>query len=236
MEEIWSISYVHIFLRLLLAAILGGIIGFEREQNNHPAGLRTHILVSIGSTLYMLISIYGFTDFMLSENVRVDPARIAAQVVTGIGFLGAGTILRHGFTVTGLTTAASLWVVAAIGLAIGTGFYFGASLATFFVLISLAVLSRLENFISKKKHLNQLRVTVIDTPGKLGEIASFLGEKRINVKNISMFEEERNDSDEQYITIVFLVKAPKFESIPFVVDHIKQIVGVKEVQYGQDTE
>lgn len=234
--EVWTIDYYQIFLRLFLAFILGGLIGFEREQNNHPAGFRTHILVSIGSTLIMLISIYGFTDYLYYDNVRFDPSRIAAQVVTGIGFLGAGTILRHGFTVTGLTTAASLWVVAGIGLAIGAGFYFAAVLATFLVIISLAVLARLDPFITRKRRLIQIRVNVIDRPGKLGEIATKLGEKKINVKSVSIIDEEETDDGKSYVSIIFLLRIPKQESISVIVDEIKYIDGVKEVQFGKNTE
>src|SRR5690606_39922495 len=109
-----------------------------------PAGFRTHILVCLGSALIMLISIYGVSDFIKEENVRADPARLAAQVVSGIGFLGAGTILRHGLTVSGLTTAASLWVVAGIGLAVGAGYMFGAVLTTILTLVSLELLNRME--------------------------------------------------------------------------------------------
>ncbi len=105
-EKVAPISEIDITLRLVISCILGGLIGFERESLDRPAGLRTHILVCIGSTLMTLVSIYGFSGF---EPVTKDPARIAAQVVSGIGFLGAGTILREGLTVTGLTTAASLW-------------------------------------------------------------------------------------------------------------------------------
>jgi len=108
--------------RLFLAAALGGIIGFEREKHNRRmAGFRTHILVSIGSSLIMLVSIYIFEIY--AGKAPVDPARIAAGVVTGIGFLGAGTIIRSGESVRGLTTAASLWTVSGIGLAVGCGFY-----------------------------------------------------------------------------------------------------------------
>lgn len=111
-----------VVLRLFLAAALGGIIGFEREKHNRRmAGFRTHILVSIGSSLIMLVSIYIFEIY--AGKAPVDPARIAAGVVTGIGFLGAGTIIRSGESVRGLTTAASLWTVSGIGLAVGCGFY-----------------------------------------------------------------------------------------------------------------
>ncbi|HEY0826461.1 MAG TPA: MgtC/SapB family protein, partial [Bacilli bacterium] len=134
MTDPWFIDPVDLIIRLSIALFLGGIIGFERERNNHAAGFRTHILVCIGSALVMLLSIYGFSDFVDEENVRIDPSRLAAQVISGIGFLGAGVILRNGFSVTGLTTAASLWVAAAIGLAVGAGFHLAAVTTTLFVL------------------------------------------------------------------------------------------------------
>ena len=114
-------------LRLVLAMIFGGLIGLEREIGNRPAGFRTHTLVCMGSVLVMMTS-----EFMLDiySSVSIDPARLGAQVISGIGFLGAGTILKDGSRVRGLTTAASLWVVACIGLAIGVGFYWGALIAT----------------------------------------------------------------------------------------------------------
>lgn len=123
MSNPWFIDEWHILLRLLLAMLLGGLVGLERERSNHAAGLRTHILVCLGSALIMMLSIYGFKDFAHELNVRIDPARLATAVITGVGFLGAGTILFTGKSITGLTTAASIWVVAAIGLASGAGFF-----------------------------------------------------------------------------------------------------------------
>ncbi len=120
-----NISEWEIAARLGLTCILAGLIGLERESQGRPAGLRTHILVSLGSCLMMIISKYGFYGF---DNI--DPARLAAQVVSGIGFLGAGTILREGSSVKGLTTAACLWEVAGIGLAIANGMYFAGLLTT----------------------------------------------------------------------------------------------------------
>ena len=126
-------------LRLALAAALGGAIGVERELRDREAGLRTHLLVSLGSALFTIVSAYGFHAFLSSgaSVVRADPTRIAAQIVTGIGFLGAGAIIRQGLSVRGLTTAATLWVVAAIGLAVGAGYYSGALITTAVVLLSL---------------------------------------------------------------------------------------------------
>src|SRR5207247_3962127 len=126
-------------LRLALAAVLGAAIGVERELREREAGLRTHLLVSLGSALFTIVSAYGFHAFLASgaSVVRADPTRIAAQIVTGIGFLGAGAIIRQGLSVRGLTTAATLWVVAAIGLAAGAGYYSAAVATTVPVIISL---------------------------------------------------------------------------------------------------
>jgi len=235
MESVWHIDYLQVLIRIFLAIIMGGAIGFEREKSNHPAGFRTHILVSIGSTLIMLISIYGFSDFLDDENVRFDPSRIAAQVVTGIGFLGAGTILRHGFSVTGLTTAASLWVVAAIGLAIGSGFYFGAIISTLFVLISLAYFSKLESLVVRKRQLIELSISVEDRPGKLGEVATKLGENKINIKNINIVDDDQA-AKLPLVTIRLIVQVFDYDNVPHIVDEIKQINGVKQVQFGKNTD
>jgi putative Mg2+ transporter-C (MgtC) family protein len=125
--------------RLALAAALGGAIGFEREIREREAGLRTHLLVCVGSALFTIVGAYGFHDFLTSGDqvVRADPTRIAAQVVTGIGFLGAGAIIRQGISVRGLTTAATLWVAAAIGIAAGAGYYPGAIIGTVITLVAL---------------------------------------------------------------------------------------------------
>jgi len=134
-----TLDWWEVFLRLALAAALGAAIGLERELREREAGLRTHLLVSLGSALFTIVSAYGFHAFLASgaNVVRADPTRIAAQIVTGIGFLGAGAIIRQGLSVRGLTTAATLWVVAAIGLAAGAGYYSGAVIATVLVLLSL---------------------------------------------------------------------------------------------------
>jgi len=126
-----SLNWDEALLRIALAGVLGGMIGLERELREREAGLRTHLLVSVGAALFTIAGAYGF------DNVRTDPTRVAAQIVTGIGFLGAGAIIRQGFSVRGLTTAATLWVVAAVGLAAGAGYYSGAVITTAIVLIAL---------------------------------------------------------------------------------------------------
>ena len=132
-------------LRLVLAAILGGLVGYERESHSKEAGFRTHILVALGSALIMMVSQYGFFE-VIQTNIKVDPSRIAAQVVSGIGFLGAGVIFKENGSIKGLSTAAGLWCVAALGLSIGSGLYTLAILATILILIVFEILSR----ISKK--------------------------------------------------------------------------------------
>jgi len=136
--------------RLIIAALLGSFIGFEREHLNKAAGLRTHMLVSLGSCLFMIVSAYSFTN-----NQNLDPTRIAAQVVSGIGFLGAGSILMKGKVVAGITTAASIWSVAAVGLAVGCGMYVEAISATIIVLLILLGVGHFEKSVIKKQNKNK---------------------------------------------------------------------------------
>ena len=141
------VSVFAIIWRLILATLLGGLIGFEREVRGHSAGLRTHILVSLGSCLIMLTSLYVFDIY--KESASIDPARIAAGVITGIGFLGAGAIIRSGEAVRGLTTAAGLWLVAGVGLGIGCGFYLASFVTAILAIIVLCTFRHLERVINK---------------------------------------------------------------------------------------
>jgi putative Mg2+ transporter-C (MgtC) family protein len=142
--EIPTLGWVDALVRLAVAAGLGAAIGLERELDEKAAGLRTHMLVSLGSALFTMVGAYGFEDFTKNGSISTDPSRIAAQVVTGIGFLGAGVIFRQGFTIRGLTTAASLWVVAAVGMAAGAGFWKGAVIGTVVGIVSLRPLEWLK--------------------------------------------------------------------------------------------
>jgi putative Mg2+ transporter-C (MgtC) family protein len=139
LADVPTLGWGGVLVRLSVAAALGGAIGLERELREHQAGLRTHLLVSVGSAVFTIVSAYGFNDFLTHGGtlVRTDPTRIAAQIVTGIGFLGAGAILRQGLSIRGLTTAASLWLVAGIGMASGAGYYSAAVIATAGALLTL---------------------------------------------------------------------------------------------------
>lgn len=181
-----DISMYHVMLRLVLALVLGGCIGLEREKRSQAAGLRTHMLVSLGSALVMLISVYGFPDLSGDNKATVDVARIAAQVVSGVGFLGAGTIIRNGTSVKGLTTAASLWVSAAIGLACGSGFISAALFGCGLSLVALWVLNKydIKNRVAHRIH--ELEVVVKEREGWLTALTKVAEEQGLTVRSIRM--------------------------------------------------
>jgi putative Mg2+ transporter-C (MgtC) family protein len=156
-------------LRLVAAAFLGAMIGLERERHNQPAGLRTHIALAIGACLAMVISINMAVQFQ-AQGAGGDPARLAAQVVSGIGFLGAGAILRYGETIKGLTTATSLWTVAMIGLAVGSGNYIAAGGAAVLLLLVLTVLDRVEKRFIRAQSTRMLSLTLQNRPGLVDEV------------------------------------------------------------------
>ncbi|MEK6559990.1 MAG: MgtC/SapB family protein [Planctomycetota bacterium] len=200
--------------KLLMAAVLGGIIGWERERRGRPAGLRTHILVCVGVTLMMLVSEHIFErykTFAADSIIRVDPARIAAQVVTGIGFLGAGTIMRFRATVRGLTTAASLWVVAGIGLAVGSSCYVPAIITTIIALFALLLLPLFERNIKRDKY-KTLKLCISGSEPNLTDITEILkrnsmelqyyGFEKDVVKNEVMYNVNVRFKDETLITKV----------------------------------
>lgn len=222
------LSPLELTIRLLLSVLLGGLIGYERERNNRPAGFRTHILVCLGSTLLMLISAYGFAAFAGAKGVTIDPTRLAAQVIPSIGFLGAGTILRNDFSVTGLTTAASLWVASAIGLAVGVGFYFGAMLVTCMVLLSLYILNKVEKRYFSGKRIYTLTISAINKPGALGTISSLLTLKDVSVNRMSV--EEQTAKDIHMLIIHLSLKLPRRGAqMAHIVEEIQRVDGVTSV-------
>jgi len=162
-----ELGWDEVTIRLVLAAVLGGAIGLERELREREAGLRTHLLVSVGAAVFTLVSAYGFADFRygLETGITLDPTRIAAQIVTGIGFLGAGAIIRQGLSIRGLTTAATLWVVAAIGMATGAGYYSVAVIGTGLVLFSLYPLRQLAYRTVVRMRPEEGRLVVTLPPG-----------------------------------------------------------------------
>ena len=205
------LSTFEIIVRLFVAAILGGLIGMEREVNNRPAGLRTHVLVTLGATLIMLISIDGFSSVGIE---RVDPARMAAQVVSGIGFLGAGTIMVRKNRIDGLTTAASLWVSAGIGLGIGAGYYLASIVTGIIVLLALMSLGWFEKRFLVKRY-KTIEVLTTNRPGIIGQIGVLFGSYNMSIKDIFILD---NDYSEESPTmdIRFILKTPStFDTYKF---------------------
>ncbi|MGH3003413.1 MAG: MgtC/SapB family protein [Gaiellaceae bacterium] len=162
LTEIPTLGGWDALLRLAVACALGTAIGFERELRDREAGVRTHLLVSLGAALFTIVSAFGFHDILTSGGgaIQLDPSRIAAQIVTGIGFLGAGAIIREGLSVRGLTTAATLWVVAAIGMACGAGYYWPAVAATLLTLFALWPLRLLAYRLIERVKPEEHRLTV----------------------------------------------------------------------------
>ena len=187
-----------ILLKLLLAMVFGGIIGLEREIGNRPAGFRTHTLVCMGSAVVMMTSEFLITNYTSNPP---DPARLGAQVISGIGFLGAGTILKDGSRVRGLTTAASLWVVACIGLAIGVGFYWGALAATLFSYITLLVLKKFENLVPGLRDF-EITLEIPNAPGQIAQITNVLAQLNIRIRDIKVDPGEEEETH-AYFKLVF---------------------------------
>lgn len=217
------VSNYEILIRLLLACVLGGLIGMERERNRHPAGLRTHILVCVGATLVMLSNHFIFEKFRGLANI--DPARLGAQVISGIGFLGAGTIIKEGLSIRGLTTAASLWTVACLGIAIGIGFYTGAIIATFFILIILMFFSRFEYLFYGKSSKTLILLKTVNNDGQINLIASKLNEFEMYYSNISVEAAEDN-----FIMISVKVTNNKDISSSKLIEELYKLQGIKYVQ------
>ena len=195
----------NIIIRILSALLLGFAIGLEREMTNKYAGLRTNILVCLGACIFTIISIYGFPEVAVSgdEMGTRDTARVAAQVVTGIGFIGGGTVLRHGATVFGLTTAATLWVSAAIGMACGAGMYSIAIFATLFsimVLVSVRVFEK-NVLISSTKNIKRLKITISCENDKAGIIYDYMVEHFEHLREIS----KKLSNDNLYYTKISVI-------------------------------
>lgn len=186
MEQFIDDDFLVIVSRLFIALILSGVIGFEREINNHSAGFRTHILVGVGSCLMMILSIFGFITFMEQyDNIRFDPARIPSYVISGIGFLGAGTIIVYGGTIKGLTTAASIWAVAGIGLVVGAGMYSVAIVTTLIILISLIFLNRMEHFFPRFKSSNFIEI-VASEEFEIHEAVKSIEKNDFNIRQVEI--------------------------------------------------
>ncbi|MFD3157781.1 MgtC/SapB family protein [Haloimpatiens sp. FM7330] len=223
-----------VIIRLALAILIGGLIGYEREFKNRPAGFRTHILVCVGAAVISMIQIYDVDKTTakilahpeLGAALKVDIGRLGAQVITGIGFLGAGTIIREKGAVKGLTTAASIWTVACIGLGIGMGYYFLSAAAAIGVLIILVSLKRLETKLFEKGKLVKLEIYYVSKEF-IQDAAEFFRRKNIKVKNIE-FNIEDEDED-VYNSSLYTVIIPRYVKVSSVIQELSTIEGVVKI-------
>lgn len=222
------ITWEEIILRLALASIYGGLIGLERERKNWAAGLRTHMMVSVGSCLIMMVSAFGFADVLGTAHIELDPSRIAAQVVSGIGFIGAGTILfqKQG-TIRGLTTAAGLWTVAAIGLATGGGMYFAGAATTILALIILWAIQPLEKALSKRFKPKTLQITTNTVVDSSSMITKFMKFNEVNIESFTV-----NRIEDQFVFIINY-NSTKNVNIDEIITDISSDPAVKEVYWVQ---
>ncbi|EGO61732.1 MgtC/SapB family protein [Acetonema longum] len=215
-------------LRLVISLVLGGVIGFERQLQRKTAGLRTHILVCLGSCLVAIMSVNLYANVQGLTNA--DPARLAAQVVSGIGFLGAGAIMKEGPTIKGLTTAASLWVVASVGLAVGVGAMTGAVTTTLLVVIALEVLPRIDRLYQVlSPSVCTLMIHSLDKPGQIGQIGSVLGTLGIGITQIHI-----EDGDSGQIFVPLTITIPDKCRLEQVIAELGKIDGVLSIKIPED--
>ncbi len=214
-----------ILFRLVMAAVLSGIIGFEREFHGRAAGFRTHILLCVGSTLVMLTSIHIFDVYY--SKVPCDPARIAAGVVTGIGFLGAGAIMRSRASIRGLTTAASLWVIAGIGLAVGSGLYSGAIVTTILAIVTLMVFSRLEYTMIRKDWYKTMVIEMKEGVDQLKKIRSIVSDYNAEITD---FEIDRS-SDGSNMVLKLGLKLYATRHCEDLIREVNHLEGVKNAKW-----
>jgi putative Mg2+ transporter-C (MgtC) family protein len=225
-----SLDTVDIVIRIVVAGLFGGLVGFEREFSDQPAGFRTHILVSMGAALFTMVGAYGVSEFFgdSTTTVRFDPTRVAAQVVTGIGFLGAGAIMRQGLNVRGLTTAAALWVTAAIGTAVGLGYWLGAfatAATTVLTLYGLKALSR--SFFPRIRKGRQRYIVAIGPELRLADLASLVEGRLARLDSMKIIE----DDDEGKLLVLSVSLLPN-ASIDDVANVLRDIDGVRRVEWS----
>jgi putative Mg2+ transporter-C (MgtC) family protein len=217
---------LELVLRLVVAAVLGGLVGLERERLEWAAGMRTHALVSLGSALFMVVSIFGFSDILNEQHVILDPSRVAAHVASGIGFIGAGTIIFRREIVKGLTTAASIWAVAAVGLAVGGGMFLAAISATLLAL-ALLVLARpvKQRLFPKRKEARRVRL-VLRRDTSLAELRSEIEASEVPLERIVVRPGSSAGEDDAELV---LGKGSQEEELLSLVEGLRRVSGVREV-------
>ena len=226
------ISNLEMVLRLALAVVLGSAVGLEREKKNQAAGLRTHIVVILGATLVMLISKYGFSDIFINTK---DPARLAAQVVSGIGFLGAGMIIVNRNKIRGLTTAASLWTTACIGLGVGAGFYIPSIATTVLLVGTLSFVQYIEQH-HLKKDSRKIYAEVEQLDSFMEELDEVLTKQAVTLGRVEILEKsypnelDVGENEPGIAKVMVYLQLPKYMDCSFIISDLSQIEGVRLVE------
>ncbi len=211
-------------LGIFIAAGLGSLIGLEREFHGQPAGLRTHMILAVGAALAAVLSI-NYSQFISSPNLPSDPGRIVAQVVSGVGFLGAGAILRFGVTVKGLTTASSLWTTAIIGIACGSGYFELAGITTLTVLLILTIINKIEKIFLTTYRAHTLKVTLEDRPGIINDVKSILSEEKVKVVSLNA-----SMPDKQTLKLSMIIRKPHDLGMDRIINLINKIKEAKSME------
>jgi putative Mg2+ transporter-C (MgtC) family protein len=216
-------------LRLGLAAVLAGAIGIERELREQEAGLRTHMLVCVGATMFMLVGVYGWSDYELGNDIGVvvDPSRVASYVVSGIGFLGAGAIIRHGINVRGLTTAASLWVVAAIGVSVGAGMYVLSIATTALVILALWPLAQVKLLLEGKSDESRRLAVTLAKDASVASALATIEESGFAMESVEVGEEEGS----RRLDVV--IKKTAEASVGMLLDDLGALEGVRSATVSE---
>jgi putative Mg2+ transporter-C (MgtC) family protein len=221
------ISQSEILLRLLLAAGLGALVGFEREEHGQSAGLRTHMILAVGATLAMTLSINLSLQFL--PTAGGDPTRLAAQVISGIGFLGAGAILRYGASIRGLTTATSLWTLAIVGLAVGAGEYMIGAVTTLFLLIILSLLDLAEKHLVHANIQVPLVVVGKDDLLRIDDLKALLAKHKIEMSSLFVSKNLKKHTIRLRVMILYRARMP----IQTLLDDLSALPGVHTFQLGE---
>lgn len=234
-----DLTIKEIIIRLILALIIGGLIGYERELQNRAAGFRTHILVCLGATIISLLQIdignkaiaMIEVNEKLVEVIKVDYGRLGAQVITGVGFIGAGAIIHTKGNIKGLTTAATLWIVACLGLSIGMGEYFISIFATIIIFITLVFLKRIEDKFIAKNIIKEFEIKYYNEGNIKSEIEYFLEKKKIKIKRIEYFIRE-NTLKETYAR--YIVLKPRYVNLDKVLKELIQNIDILDLDFKND--
>lgn len=219
------ISEVQIILRVLLGAVLGAVVGFERERDNQPAGLRTHMILVVGATLAMVLSV-NLGYLFARPGTPADPARLAAQVISGIGFLGAGAILRYGYNVKGLTTATSLWTMAIVGMAVGAGYYLIGVFTTALMLVVLGLLNVIENRWVRTSVSRFISIDADYTKGVVKDVRHIVQEFSDDLTSFNIQKEFKN----KRLRIQIVARISRDQRLEELIDALSDIDGVKSLK------